>query len=104
MSLFYFATLHILWDLSSLTRDRIWTPAVKVPSPNHQTAREVSVCLIFKCSNIIKQVFFILLHSCHEDIFDDSVLFQQERMYLCVYRNTPLLWPVGIFRFFIKWH
>ena len=60
--------------------------------------------LFFKCSNIIRQVFFILLHNCHEDIFGDSVLFHQERMELCVYRNAPLLWPVGVFRFFIKWH
>ena len=32
--------LHNLWDLSSLTRDGTWTPAVKVPSPNHWTTRD----------------------------------------------------------------
>ena len=37
---FFVATPLGLWDLSSLTRDQIWGPTVKVPGPNHWTARE----------------------------------------------------------------
>ena len=37
---FFFFWPLSLWDLSSSTRDRIWAPAVKAPSPNHWTARE----------------------------------------------------------------
>ena len=37
---FFFPSLHILWDLSSLTRNQTWAPWVKVPSPNYWTARE----------------------------------------------------------------
>ena len=44
ISVFYFilflAALHGLQDLSSPTRDWTWALAVKVPSPNHWTARE----------------------------------------------------------------
>ena len=36
---FFLATLHILWDLSSLPRDRTWASAVKAPSPNHWATR-----------------------------------------------------------------
>ena len=36
----FLAALHSLWDLSSLTRDRTHTTAVKAWSPNHWTARE----------------------------------------------------------------
>ena len=37
---YFFATLHGLWDLSSLTRDWTWAPAVRAPSPNHWTAKK----------------------------------------------------------------
>ena len=39
--LLFLATWHGLWDLSSLTRDWTWATAVKAPSPNHWTAREL---------------------------------------------------------------
>ena len=45
---FFLATLCGLWDLSPLTRDWIQATAVKVPSPNHWTAREFPVKLYFK--------------------------------------------------------
>ena len=38
-----FATLHILWDLSSSTRDQTHTPCIGRRSLNHWTAREVPV-------------------------------------------------------------
>ena len=45
---FFFAVLRGLQDLSSLTRNGTWAPAVIVPSPNHQTAREFpSVLFIY---------------------------------------------------------
>lgn len=31
------------WDISSLTRDWTWAPAVKAPDPNHQTTKELLV-------------------------------------------------------------
>lgn len=40
LSLLFFATLCSLLDLTSPTGDRTWALAVKVPSPNHGTARE----------------------------------------------------------------
>ena len=33
--LYFLAELHSLRDLSFLTRDRTWAPAVRVLSPNH---------------------------------------------------------------------
>ena len=40
--IYFLATLHCWWDLSSLTRDQteIQTEAVKIPSPNHWTTME----------------------------------------------------------------
>ena len=38
--LFIYAVPHILRDLSSLTRDRIWALTVKAPSPKYWTARD----------------------------------------------------------------
>ena len=38
---FFFAALLSLWGLSSLTRDWIWSMAVKAISPNHWTAKEL---------------------------------------------------------------
>ena len=37
---FFFATLQGLWDLSSPTRDRTWTLALKAAHLNHWTTRE----------------------------------------------------------------
>ena len=37
---FFLATLWVLWHLSSPTRFHTWAPVVRVPSPNHWTARE----------------------------------------------------------------
>ena len=37
----FLAASCVLRDLSSLTRDRTWAPAVEAWSPNHWTAREV---------------------------------------------------------------
>ena len=39
---FFFATPRGLRDLISSTRDLTWGTAVKAPSPNHWTARELS--------------------------------------------------------------
>ena len=36
----FLAMLHDLWLLSSPTRNRTWTPAVKAPNPNHWTAKD----------------------------------------------------------------
>ena len=40
VSIYLFAVLCGLRDLSSATRDPTWATAVKPPSPNHWTARE----------------------------------------------------------------
>ena len=42
-------TIHScgMWDLSSLTRDRTGSSAVKAQSPNHQMAREVPMTVFF---------------------------------------------------------
>ena len=37
---FFLAPLHSLWDLSSLTREWTWAPAMRTSSPNHWIARE----------------------------------------------------------------
>ena len=50
--LFFVATLCGLRDLSSLTRDWTWATAVKVPSPNHWTAREFPRNFILKNFNL----------------------------------------------------
>ena len=39
--LLFFGSAGSLWDLSSLTRDQTQATAVKVPSPNHWTTREL---------------------------------------------------------------
>ena len=42
----FLATLHGMWDLSSLTRDQSYNPALAAQSPNHWTAKEVPAWLI----------------------------------------------------------
>ena len=46
------ATLHGLWDLSSLTSDWTWALAVKASSSSHWTAREFPCLFIFKTKGI----------------------------------------------------
>ena len=46
---FFLALLCCLPDLSSPTRDWTWAPAVKAPSPNHWTARELPTAWWFFC-------------------------------------------------------
>ena len=43
----FLAMMHSLWELSSLKRDCILAPAVKAPSSNHWTARELPKLLFF---------------------------------------------------------
>ena len=58
--LIFLAVLCGLWDLSSPTRYRTWALAVKVPSPNHWTARKFPLFL-FKClSNFLNHWLFFL--------------------------------------------
>ena len=51
----FLATLRSLRDLSSPTGDRTWAPAVKVPSPNHWTARGfplICFCVYFPACEV----------------------------------------------------
>ena len=43
----FLATPPGLWDLSSLTRDWTWDPAVKAPSSNHYATRELPTAFQF---------------------------------------------------------
>ena len=43
----FFAVPRDFLDLSSPSRDRTWAPAMKVPSPNHWTARELPSLFTF---------------------------------------------------------
>ena len=47
----FWAILHGLWDLSSLTRDWTWATAVKVSNPNHWSAREFPCLFHFSHSD-----------------------------------------------------
>ena len=46
LSLLFLAVLRSLWDFGFLTKDQIQVIVVKVPNPNHQSAREFSKILI----------------------------------------------------------
>ena len=64
-SLFFLAALHSLQDLSSLTRDWTQTTAVKVPSPNHWTARELPhLILSWSTSTDLLSLLFSFNCSC----------------------------------------
>ena len=70
-----FATLHILWDLSSPNRD--WTQAVNVQSPNHWTGREFPVSLIL---DAIKIFSFFLLSMLSVSFFVFPILFATSKV------------------------
>ena len=62
----FFATLQGLWDLSSPTRDRTWTLALKAAHLNHWTTREFLGNKEFKFwSKSIKMPYFKFVFSIH---------------------------------------
>ena len=61
---FTLATLHNLWDLSSLTRDQAQAPAKKASSSNHWTTREFpALCFSFPSQPIPSHFPFLFIHS-----------------------------------------
>ena len=65
---YYLAELCSLWDLSSLTRDQTEAPAVKAPSPNPWTARELPVPIYY-------EVVLLRMHEPHFAIRPHFLLF-----------------------------